>query len=66
MLMNVSEDSTTVVVILNVLTLMGVFYADVTTVIPEMAYIAMVSSTADLCILPSKTHNFCFPSKRLR
>ena len=66
MLMNVPEDWTIVVVILNVLTLMGVFYADVTTVLSEMAYIAMVSSTVDLCILPSKTHNFCSPSKRLR
>ncbi len=43
MLTNVPEDWTIVVVILNVLTLMGVFYADVTTVLPEMAYIAMVS-----------------------
>ena len=65
MLMNVPEDWTTVVVILNVLTLMGVFYADVTMVIPEMAYIAMVSSTAGLCILPSKTHNFCFNLKKI-
>ena len=60
MLMSVPEDWTTVLVILNVLTLMEVFYADVTTVIPEMAYIiAMVSSTVDLCILPSKAQNFC-------
>ena len=43
--MNVPEDWTTVVVILNVLTLMGVMYADVTRVIPEMAYIALVSCT---------------------
>ena len=65
MLMNVPEDWTTVVVILNVLTLMGVFYADVTMVIPEMVYIAMVSSSAGLCILPSNTHKFCFNLKRI-
>ncbi len=48
MLMNVPEDWPTVVVILNVLTLLGVFHADVTTVLPGMVYIAMVSSIAGL------------------
>ena len=37
MLMNVPEVSTTAAVILNVLTQLGVFYADVNMVIPEMA-----------------------------
>ena len=41
------EDWTTVLVILNVLTLMGVFCADVTMVIPEMACTVMVSVKKD-------------------
>lgn len=44
--MNVPEDWTTVLVIFRiVLTLMGVMYADVTRVIREMAYLALVSCT---------------------
>jgi hypothetical protein len=45
MWMNVLEDWTTAAIILNVITLLGVFHADVTMVIPEMAWLAMVSST---------------------
>jgi hypothetical protein len=37
MWMNVLEDWTTAAIILNVITLLGVFHADVTMVIPEMA-----------------------------
>jgi hypothetical protein len=44
MWMNVPEDWTIVAVILNVLTLLGVFHVDVTMDTPEMAYIALVSS----------------------
>jgi hypothetical protein len=46
--MNVPEDWTTVLVILNVSTLMGVFCADVTMVIPEMECTVMVSSTLEM------------------
>jgi hypothetical protein len=42
MWMNVPEDWTTVAVILNVLTLLEVFYADVTMDTPEMAWFVLV------------------------
>ena len=45
---NAPEDWTTVEAILNVLTLKGVFCADVTMVILEMEYTAMVSSTLEM------------------
>ena len=48
MWMNVPEDWTTVLIILNVLTLMEVFCADVIMVLPEMAYTVMVSNTLEI------------------
>jgi hypothetical protein len=51
MWMNVPEDWTTVVAIRNVLTLMGVLCAYVIMVLPEMAYIVMVSTVVPWHIL---------------
>jgi hypothetical protein len=44
----VPEDWTTVLIILNVLTLMEVFCADVIMVLSEMAYTVMVSNTLEI------------------